>query len=222
MATWRVVVAISGIVVVLGVSACRRGEAPAGDQEPPLILYFEAGGKRIPIEIDKPFSPEALSGMKTATLRVEPYRVFPYAGISFRYPRSYSFAANSKNQGTMTWTLSGDKFLIIVEQFPGRLDHETIRKSVATEMKKRYASAKSLREVDAKLELDGATLKGRRIEVMLASIQLYQDLFSFAAGDSSIVLILQDRPQADGKPSADRIAGEVMFRESLRLPAQSR
>ena len=221
MTPFRTILAISGLVVVLGVSACRRGDEPAGDQEPPLLLYFESEGKKIPIELDKPFSPEALAGMKSATLRAEPYRVFPYAGISFRYPRSYSFAANLKNQGTMIWTLKGNRFLIIVEKFPGMHDHESIRKNVTSEMKKSYAGAKTLSEVDAKLELDGANLKGRRIEVTLASTLLYQELFSFAAGDSSIVLILQDRPESDGKPSSDRIVGEVMLRESMRLPAQS-
>jgi hypothetical protein len=218
MASLRAVVAIAGLAVVLGVSACGRDHEPSGEEEPPLLLYFDAGEKRVPVEIDKPFSPEALSGIKTATLRAEPYRVFPYAGISFRYPRSYSFGANFKNEGTKIWTLKGNRFLIMVERFPGMPNHESICRTVTSEMKKSYAGAKSLREVDAKLELDGATLKGRRIEVVLATTLLHQELFSFASGSSSIVLILQDRPETDGKPSADRIAGEVMLRESLRLP----
>jgi hypothetical protein len=219
MATLRIPLAISGLVVLLSVSACGQGAKPPGDQEPPLVLYFESHGRRIPIELDKPFGVEALSGMKTATLRTEPYRVFPYAGLSFRYPRTYTFAASFETQGASIWTLKGGKFLIMVQHYPGVRDHAAIRERVKNAMLKRYANAKT-RELDAKLKLNGATVNGRRIEVTLAVTPLHQDLFSFSVGEGSVVLMLQDTPDRDGRPSADRIVAETMLQESLRLPSQ--
>lgn len=100
MATSRTVLALAGLVVLLTVSVFALRAEPPEDQEPPLLLYLESDGKRIPIELDKPFGLEALSGKKTAILRADPYRVSPYAGLSFRYPRGDSFEA----------TRAGDEF----------------------------------------------------------------------------------------------------------------
>jgi len=219
MATLRTVLALAGLVGLLTVSAFALGAEPPGDQEPPLLLYLESDGKRIPIELDKPFGLEALSGKKTAILRAEPYRVFPYAGFSFRYPRNYSFQADLENRGVSLWTLTGNSFVIMVQQFPGMRDHAALRQSVMNKMTEQYAGSKT-RELDTKLELKGATLNGRRVEITLANTLLHQDLFSFSAGEASVVLMLQDTPHENGKSSADRIIAEKMLRESLRLPAK--
>jgi hypothetical protein len=217
MATLRMVSALWGLVVLLTVPACALGAEPPGDQEPPLLLYLDSDGKRTPIELDKPFELEAHSGKKTAILRAEPYRVFQYAGLSFRYPRGYAFAPNLGNPAMSLWSLNGSDFMIMVQQFPGMRDHAALRQTVMNEMNKGYAGDK-IRELDTKLEFNGAILKGRRIEVTLANTLIHQDLFSFSAGEASVVFILQDTPHENGEPSADRIIAEKMLRESLRLP----
>jgi len=219
IATKRRILALVGAAVLLTTSASALGTEPPGDQEPPLLLYLESNGKRIPIELDKPFGIEALSGGKTATLRAEPFRVFPFAGLSFRYPRGYSFEAKLENAGVSLWTLTGNDFVIMVQQYPATRNHAAIRQTVTNGMIKAYGGAKT-REVDTKLELDGAVLHGRRLEFNLAETLLHQELFSFAAGDSSVVLLLQDTPDQNGKPSPDRISTEKMLRESLRIPVK--
>ena len=109
----------AGLILLLTCSAYSFGEGPSADLEPPLLLYFETDGKRIPIELDKPFDPAALAGTKTATLRAEPYRVFPYAGLSFRYPRgyAYSFDASLGEGAVSVWEVEGTDFKILVQQF---------------------------------------------------------------------------------------------------------
>jgi hypothetical protein len=86
-------------------------------------------------------------------------------------------------------------------------------------MLKSYAGSKT-RELDTQLDVKGATLTGRRIEVTLAATLLHQDLLSLVAGNDTVVLMLQDTPQEDGKPSPDRVVVDNMLRETLRLPAK--
>jgi hypothetical protein len=206
------------VAVLLNVSAPGRADEPRGDQEPPMIFYLEAGGKKTPIELDKPFKLEVLTSAPTATLRVEPYRVFPYAGISFRYPRSFTFEANFENRGVRIWSLEGPSHLIMVQEYPGALNHAAIRGTVLGGLTKTYADAKKLRESDMTLKYNGGTLNGRRLEMEMAGTLLHQDLFSFANGKASVVLMLQDTPNSDGTPSAGRIIAEKMLRESLKIP----
>ena len=184
-----------------------------------MMLYLESDGKRIPIELDKPFGLEALSGKKTATLRAEPYRVFQYAGLSFRYPRGFSFEANLENRGVSLWTLDGNDVVIMVHQYAGTRDHAALCRLVIKQITEQYADAK-YRELETKLKLNGAPLNGRRIEVTLANTLVHQDVFSFPSGETSVVLILQDTPDANSKSSVERITAERMLRESLRLPAK--
>ncbi len=107
----------------------------------------------------------------------------------------------------------------MVQKFLGTRDHGACRQALLNELDTQYAGSKK-RESDARLDLQGSTLEGRRIEVTLANNLLQQDVFSFIAGDSSIVLVLQDVPSEGGAPSADRLVAEKMLRESLRLPAK--
>ena len=95
-----------------------------------------------------------------------------------------------------------------------------IRGNVLSGLTTTYAGAKKLRESDVTLKCNGETLNGRRLEVELAGTMLHQDLFSFPVGKSSVVLMLQDTPHDDGKPSANRVLGEKMLCESLTIPAK--
>ena len=119
MGTVRTATMLSYLVCLLALhSSTVRADAPE-DREPPLLLYLEADGTRIAIELDKPIDLAALSGKKRATLRAEPYRVFPYGGISFRYPSGYSFKAEQQ-PGASIWTLEGSDVVIIVQRYRGK------------------------------------------------------------------------------------------------------
>ncbi|MGL5095305.1 MAG: hypothetical protein ACRDD1_06935, partial [Planctomycetia bacterium] len=63
---------------------------------------------KIPVELDKPFRTDVFGEAKTATLRVEPYRVFRNAGLSFHYPREYMFECDLELAPSMLWTLEGN------------------------------------------------------------------------------------------------------------------
>jgi hypothetical protein len=204
--------------MLFSVSSRALCAAPLEDREPPLLMYLEADGTRVSVELGKPFELGALSGKKTATLRAEPYRVFPYGGISFRYPAGCSFEAKQQ-PGVTVWTLDGADVVIIVQRYSRNADHLAIRTAVVDNLVESYAGPKT-RQLDTTLKVKGTVLKGRRIEFVLANTLLHQDIFSFPAGADSVVFIIQDTPRPGGTPSAGRVDCDKMLGESLQLPAK--
>ena len=158
MSRKRAATPIAGFAVLLVFSSFAFSADPPQDQEPPLLLYLEAEGQRITIELDKPFDLAAIAGKKTATLRAEPYRVFPYAGLSFRYPSDYSFEAEQENDRS-SWTLDGNSCVIMVHHLRGKRDHEELGRSTMTKIIEEFAGAKT-RELATELAVKGRTLKG--------------------------------------------------------------
>ena len=199
--------------------AANAADESKEDQEPPQIFYLESDGNKIPIELNKPFGTQILQGKKTATLRVEPFRVFRYAGLSFRYPREYTFEADHTHPGLSLWTLQGNDCLIMVQRYEHQGDPETVRRSVTNGLAASYKDAKK-KEVAITWKLEDTTLKGVRLEVELAGTLLHQDLFSFRAGNRPVVLMIQDSEPKNGKASAARVRAEKLLSETLRLPAE--
>jgi hypothetical protein len=187
------------------------------NQEPPQLFFLEFDGKKAPIELDKPVSADVFGSSKTITLRVEPYRVFPHGGLHFQYPREYTFKTDFDNPAVLLWTLSGPTAKIMIQRYRGQADHEAVRREFMKELAKEYKNAKKT-ETKTSVDLKKMTLEGRRIEVQLvASGKIQQDVYSLQDGRDSVLLILQDSPEEDGKPSKDRSRAEKMLRETLRL-----
>ena len=184
------------------------------DREPPLVLYFEAeGGKRVPVELDKPFVPADLG--KSATLKLEPQRKFTYAGLEFRYPREYGFEAQLQPQVT-SWTLSGNDAKVMVQRYKGQKKVDVLHKSVIAEMQKAYGG--KAKESAVTLAAGGRTLEGTRIEVDLAGAVIVQDVFPIKSGSDAVELIIQDAQKKTGEPSAERVKTEALLKETLKLP----
>lgn len=190
----------------------------AGEEsrDPPLSLFFEAEGKRVPIELDKAFTLSALGPAKAATLRLEPNREFPYGGIRFKFPREYSFEADLADPNVKIWTLSGNDCVLMVHRYANQPDTEALQTSVVDEMLKAYKGAKK-KTSPVQIELGGTTYKGTRIEVELASTRILQDLYGIRAGKDVVMLIVQDTPKEAGNASRERLATEKLLRESFKI-----
>ena len=52
------------------------------------------------------------------TVRPEPHRLFPYGGVSFHYPRGFTFEADLDDPAARSWTLSGNDFKVLYFVFP--------------------------------------------------------------------------------------------------------
>ncbi|MBK7857618.1 MAG: hypothetical protein IPJ65_03110 [Archangiaceae bacterium] len=191
--------------------------APAAepeDREPALLLYFEAeGGKRVPVELDKPFNPTELG--KSAALKVEPQRRFSFAGLEFRYPREYGFEAQLEAQFA-SWTLSGNDTKVLVQRYKNQKKLDAMHKGVIAEIHKAYGG--KAKESPTTLVAGGKTLEGTRLEVELASALIVQDLFPVKSGNDALELIIQDSPKKAGEPSAERVRTQRLLEDTLKLP----
>ncbi|MBI3854067.1 MAG: hypothetical protein HY293_00085 [Planctomycetes bacterium] len=188
------------------------------DKEPPLVMYLETGGKRIPVEPDKPFDLEA-AGKTSCTLRMEPYRIFKYAGLSFQYPRGAAF--KTQGEGTMTlWTLNDGNSMLMVQRFKGAPDPKLILKTMVDQMIGQYGKSAEVKQSEAAIELQKTPLKGTRLDVAFANQTILQSLYSFASGKDTIVLVFQDALDDGGKPGKTFAQFQKMVQDSFRFPGK--
>lgn len=189
--------------------------AASEDREPPLVFYFEAdGGKRVPVELDKPFDASALG--KTATLRVEPHRRFAYAGVEFEYPREYGFEAAGDGPFS-SWTLSGNDAKVMVHRYRGQKKADVVHKAVVAEVQKAYGG--KAKESAATLVAGGKTLEGTRLEVEVMGTFIVQELFPLRSGGDVVELILQDSPKKASEATAERARTGKLISDTLKLPS---
>jgi hypothetical protein len=189
------------------------GKAP-DDKEPPLVLALEADGKKIPIEVDRPFELEVGGGRTTCVLRMEPFREFRHAGLFFRYPRGFAFQVQSQPMFTC-WTLSGGSTVLLVQRFKNNDAHEELLEAVATQMVKVY-KPENVHQSPATVVLAKSPVKGTRLEVTLAQQRIEQTLVSIKNGRDSIILIFQETLGDAQKPAGQASEGARMVQESFR------
>ena len=187
------------------------------DEEPAAILSVEVGGRTVQAELGKPFEIETKAGKTTLTVRLEPYRRFDRAGVSFRYPTPFLYEADLDTPGVSIWTLEGKDAIVMVQHFKGRNDPEAVREEVADAMTAQFGKA-NVKQGEAALAHAGGTLKGTGLEIALAGQRLSYRLFAAASGDDTVVLALQDSPKDDGRPSDESAALLLLLKDSLVLP----
>ncbi len=203
-----------GAAVLLLLLVLSAEPAAADDKEPPLVFFFEAeGGKRVPVELDKAFSPAELG--KSATLKVEPHRKFAYAGVEFEYPREYGFEAAGDGPFA-SWTLSGNDAKVMVHRYKGQKKAETVHKAVIAEVQKAYGG--KAKESAATLTAGGRTLEGTRLEVEVMGTFIVQELFPVKSGGDVVELIIQDSPKKPTEPTAERARTGKLLVDTLKLP----
>jgi hypothetical protein len=212
--------ALFRLALILWVPALVSGvPALQESKEPPLVIYLESEGKKIPVEVDKPIELETKAGKTSLTLRMEPYRLFQYAGLYFQYPRGATF--KTQTEGPMTlWTLSDSPTMVMVQHFKGASDPKSILKQMVDQMLAQYGNSADVKQAAASVELQKRPLQGVRLEVTIARQIIHQSLFSFASGKDTIVLILQDSPEEGGKSSRAYLQFQKMMRDSFRFPAK--
>jgi hypothetical protein len=187
-----------------------------GTQEPPASYFFEAGGKNVPVELDKPFDPRALGGVKSATLRVGPHRTFAYGGLELAYPRAFTFEATLKPKVSM-WTLSGNDCKVMVHAYPAAPDVDDLRKTVVASLIKALGK-EGAKESATQLEVAGKKLAGTRLEFTVSGTRITHDLFAVKSGGGAVILILQDSPGDERAVSDERVEVGKLLAATLKLP----
>ena len=186
-------------------------------QEPPAVYSVEAGGKTVPAELDKAFEIDTPGGKTTVKIRLEPYRLFSRAGLSFKYPTKFLFEADLETKGVVIWTLEGSSCVVLIQRFDGRDDPAAVLKEVVKGMTDGFGKA-NVREGPAALDVGAEKLKGTALQIKVAEERVHYRLFAFASGKNAVILSLQDSPGDDGAPSAEAKAVDVLLKDTLKLP----
>jgi hypothetical protein len=210
-AVWLAVSAAGLLLAALPSQAADPRELVA----PPEQYFLEVDGKKVPLELDRPLDTTPLKAAKTVTLRVEPLRVFTYAGLKLPYPREFTFTTQMETQEVSIWILGGTDSMIFVERFNGEANHQRVAADVTKQLLTTYKDAKTS---PVSLVVKQKEYKGTRIESKHTTALIRQDLYSFPAGKDTVLLILQDVPQANGKSSAEFSRVEKILQDSLELP----
>jgi hypothetical protein len=185
--------------------------------EPPAVLSVEAGGKVVAAELDKAFELDTPGGRTTVKIRLEPYRLFARAGLSFKYPTKFLFEADLDTEGVVIWTLEGGSCVVMVQRFTERDDPAAVMKEVVKGMTDSFGKP-NVREAAATLDAGAEKLKGTGLRIQVAGERIHYRLFAFASGKDAVILSLQDSPGVDGAPSAEAKAVDALLKETLKLP----
>src|SRR6188508_2535975 len=81
-------------------------------REPPAKYRLEVDGKAYAIAEGEALKLTGTLTDPTVKLLVEPYREFAHGGVTFLYPRSFTFEADLQDADAKNWTLSGNDFKI--------------------------------------------------------------------------------------------------------------
>ena len=90
------------------------------DKEPPLQVELEVSGKKVRASDGETVDLPKGGDRDSVTVRILPYRVFSKAGLTFRYPKDWSYSADLEDPESPTWTLSGGLMDLEVTSMPSK------------------------------------------------------------------------------------------------------
>ena len=181
---------------------------------PPLTFVLEVAGTPIPVELDKAFEVNVNGKKVSMKLTAEPFRVFRAAGIHFKYPRDHAFAVDTDSPGVTTWSIDGSDNVITIIKYP-KADKESILAEITTTLVQQFGAV-NVKQSDVEITLPARRLKGKRLDITLATIQLRQDIYAFSSIQGTIVLVIQDCPNEDGSPSKETVRATKLLRDSFQ------
>jgi hypothetical protein len=201
-------------LAVLVVLLARASAQPVDEtQEPALKYILHVDGKQVAIEEDKPFDLTGDFSNPRLKLVVDSARVFPYRGVTFKYPRHFSFEGSISDRSAQSWTLSGNDFKIMLFDLQGDVSSS----SFAAEMLDQFGKDKAkIVDRDVAITLGKETIKGTRLRVTLVSHTMAIDIFHLAFREGRTQLfVLQDSVDDKGRPSKEGAAALSLLKASF-------
>lgn len=216
------------IVAVAASVGCGIGAVPADDDPvdeskvPPVRYTLQIGDQQIEIREGQPVS---LSGSFTnpeLKLKAEPHRVFPYRGLSFEYPRDYTFEYE-RDPFSATWTVAGTDYTVMLMEYalevtPAEL-LDGIRDELETTSQGREPA--EMRLAGRSEQAPAKVLKGIQEKFPIGSELLHYEVLVLPRYRGRYhLLVLMDVLDAERNFSADARRTRKLIAETLRLSEQ--
>jgi len=127
------------------------------------------------------------------------YRVFPYQGITFKYPRPFTFEADLADPDRKIWTLSGNDLKIMYFVLNARLTTGEFANNMIDQFGRENCK---VTDANAKITLGKQTLSGTSIHVTLATHKMVMDIYQIPSrGAVTKLLVFQDSLDDTGNRS---------------------
>jgi hypothetical protein len=147
------------------------------------------------------------------TVIPEPHRVFERHGVSFRYPRAFTFEADVEDADVKSSTLSGNDLKIMFFVFGALVSPEDFARGVLSQLSK---ATPSVNERPASLRLGEETLEGVVFHFSVAGNRMRMEAYRIPRPGGRL-LVLQDNADASGGRSREGAAALKVLEASFAL-----
>lgn len=191
---------------------------PAGadeSKEPPLEFVVNVGDKSIAITEGKTAQLDGAFVNPNISVKPQPYRVFPYEGITFKYPRSFAFEADLEDPDRKNWTLSGNDLKIMYFVLNARLTTGEFANNMIDQFGRENCK---VTDSNAKIILGKQTLSGTTIQITVATHKMVMDIYRIPSrGAVTKLLVFQDSLDDAGNRSNEAMKALKEIKSSFTV-----
>jgi len=181
--------------------------------EPPLEYSINIGEQTITISEDETIQLDGVFTNPKLTVTPSPYRVFPYQGITFKYPRSFTFEANLKGSITKNWILSGNDFKIMVFDMSASVTTSDFADSMVGKFGRDNAE---IVNTNKNITLGKHKLSGTSIKASVVKHQILIDIYLVSSSKSKTkLLVFQDNINKADNQSKESKEVLALIKESF-------
>jgi hypothetical protein len=172
---------------------------PDESKEPPLEFVVNVGDKSITITEGKTAQLDGTFANPTISVKPQPYRVFPYEGINFKYPRSFAFEADLADPDGKNWTLSGNDLKLMYFVLNARLTTGEFANNIIDQFGRENCK---VTDANAKITLGKQSLSGTTIQITVATHKMVMDIYHIPSrGAGTKLVVFQDSLDDSGNRS---------------------
>ncbi len=208
-----------GFIALLCFLCLAYGTTPSlGEEEskePPLTYEVKLGDQLVTVNEGEAAEFSGTFINPKVSFTPLPHRVFPYQGITFKYPRSFGFKSNLVNPNAKSWDLSGTDLKIMVSVLLG---HHTTD-SFAEDMLDSFGRNESqITNANAEITLGAETLLGTTLQLTTVKTKMVIDIYQIPSrGPCTKFLLFQDILDDDGHPSKEARETLEVIKKSFEL-----
>lgn len=181
-------------------------------QEPRQVFRVEIAGQIHRVPEGDPLPLQGTFTDPTVKITAEPFREFTYGGMSFRYPKQFTFEAEVEGDGNRNWTLSGNDFKIMAFVLPDDVSADAYAAAIVAQFGEENCTVSEF-----KSDLPGAEEQGTQIKVNVAGHAMTMDVIELPTEKGSRLLVLQDSPTAAGARSKEAQATMKELKATFQL-----
>ena len=149
------------------------------------------------------------------TVTPQPFRVFTHQGLSFEYPRAFTFEADLEDRNAKNWTLSGNDLKILYFVLEESLSTADFSNSMIIQFGRKNAKVVN---ANASIKLGKHTLAGTTLHATIITHSMVMDIYRIPSRDGvTKLLVFQDSLDGSGNRSKEGEQAIARIKSSFAL-----